>query len=236
MEAIPLNQFNTINIADGKEVRFDIQLIKDNKFGVKLDKNDKDIVKFNVDAHGKLQIELISKDRAKANSVINLLIYATETKELSLNNATSLDLNAKGDSITLNLNKVSELTFDRSSQFTKLKINAEDGNAIFGGAAMIHIEKEITKSLYLNLKNTNFISEWASYQNLNITANGQSSIGVRGDDREKNKEYSIQNLSLQTFDEVNLNFEKIKIRKATGSLSDQTIVQMPVANLKQMLK
>lgn len=227
MQAISLNQFNTINIADGKETTFYIRLIKDSKFGVKVNKNYKGLLKFSVDKDGKLQIELT--DKTKKRDYINLLLYTPEVKALSMNNVSTIEINAKGDSLSVNLKKFNQLRFERATQFQKLSVNAEDGN-------YFNIDKEIAKSLTLKLRNANFSSEWTSYQDLNISTAGKSDISVTGDDREKNKVYSIQHLTLNTSDKATVNFEKIKIQKALGMLSDQTIVQMPAINLKQMLK
>lgn len=227
MDAISLNRFDAINIADGKETTFYIRLVKDSKFGIKVNKSDKDFVKFSVDKDGKLQIELTEK--TKERRYINLLIYTPAVNTLSANNVSTIELNAKGDSLSVYLKKFNQLRFERSTQFQKLSINAEDGN-------FFNIEKEITKSLTMKLTNTNFLSEWASYQDLNISSVGESTISVKGDDRGEKKEYSIQHLTLNTSDKATVNFEKIKIQKATGTLSDQTLVQMPAVNLKQMLK
>jgi len=227
MDAISLNRFDAINITDGKETTFYIRLVKDNKFGIKVNKSDKDFVKFSVDKDGKLQIELTEK--TKERRYINLLIYTPAVNTLSANNVSTIELNAKGDSLSVYLKKFNQLRFERSTQFQKLSINAEDGN-------FFNIEKEITKSLTMKLTNTNFLSEWASYQDLNISSVGESTISVKGDDRGEKKEYSIQHLTLNTSDKATVNFEKIKIQKATGTLSDQTLVQMPAVNLKQMLK
>lgn len=227
MDAISLNRFDAINIADGKETTFYIRLVKDNKFGIKVNKSDKDFVKFSVDKDGKLQIELTEK--TKERRYINLLIYTPAVNTLRANNVSTIELNAKGDSLSVYLKKFNQLRFERSTQFQKLSINAEDGN-------FFNIEKEITKSLTMKLTNTNFLSEWASYQDLNISSVGESTISVKGDDRGEKKEYSIQHLTLNTSDKATVNFEKIKIQKATGTLSDQTLVQMPAVNLKQILK
>ena len=227
MDAISLNRFDAINITDGKETTFYIRLVKDSKFGIKVNKSDKDFVKFSVDKDGKLQIELTEK--TKERRYINLLIYTPAVNTLSANNVSTIELNAKGDSLSVYLKKFNQLRFERSTQFQKLSINAEDGN-------FFNIEKEITKSLTMKLTNTNFLSEWASYQDLNISSVGESTISVKGDDRGEKKEYSIQHLTLNTSDKATVNFEKIKIQKATGTLSDQTLVQMPAVNLKQMLK
>lgn len=226
MDPISLNKFSAINIANGKEVHFYIRLIKDNKFGVKINKGDKNFIKFDVDPQGQLQIELL--DKKGRNDYISLFIYTPTVKALNVTNAGGIEINAQTDSLSVILKKVKDVSFNSASAITRLSITAEEGNNI-------NMEKEIAKFLTLKLTNTNFLSEWASYQDLNIETAGKTAITIKGDHRGE-KEYSIQNLTLHTTDKAVVNFEDIKIQRATGTLSDQTMVQMPAVNLKQMLK
>jgi len=226
MDAIPLNQFTTINIADGKKTTLYIHLVKDSKFGVKVNKTDKGFVKFNVDKDGQLQIELTAK--TKERGYINLLIYAPETKELNASNVSTLELDAKGDAIDINLKKFEELRFAGSTKFQKLNIYTEDGYTNIEGNA-------VAKSIFLNLKNANFRSAGVSFQDLNISSMGKSNVDVFGGKIDQAK-FNIQNLTLKTTDSANVIFRDIAIGNAKGSLSDQTTIQLPVASLKQILK
>lgn len=226
MEAIALNQFNAINIADGKEVHFYIHLVKDKKFGVKVAKTEKDFVKFSVDKDGQLQINLTKK--TEEYRYIELFVYAPETKNLSANNVSTLELKAKGDTLALNLKKFLNLKFNEASLLQKLSINAENGYTNIE-------ENAIAKSIYLNLKGANFRSVGVSFENLDITSTGNSEIDVFGGNGHE-KKYKIRNLALKTIDSANVTFRAIAIEKAKGSLSDQTTVQLPVNTLKQLLK
>ncbi|MFN0255117.1 GIN domain-containing protein [Pedobacter ureilyticus] len=226
MEAIALSQFNTINVTDGKEFTFYIRIIKDSKFGVKINKEHKDLIKCNVDKDGKLQISLT--DNNIERRYINLLVYAPKTTGLSVNNASSIDLNAKGDSITINLKKFNDFRFDRDAKFQKASIYAEDGYTNIE-------ENSAAKSIDLILRNANFRSSGVSFDDLNIASTGKVDIDVFGGKADKEK-YVIRNLTLKTTDSANVTFRSIDIEKAKGSLSDQTTVQLPVSTLKQMLK
>lgn len=221
-----LTPFQTVNIVDGKGFYFNVRLIKDAKYGVKIPEGYKDGIKLNVDAQGQLQVELTAKN--DGNSYITLLIYAPDTKGINLVGAQGLELNAKVDSLNINLKKTSSLTFNSDTKIGKLSVVTED-------VSTLSIEKEIAKSLYLNLKNTNFTSEWTSYQDLSIATAGNSTVTVKGDEREA-KKYSIENLTLNTADIAKIGFESVTISNCKGSLSDQTQVQMPAVNLKQLFK
>ena len=225
MEAIPLSKFNAINIADGRDVSFYIHLVKDKKFGVKIPKGDKDFIRFSVDKDGQLQIHLTPKN--KEYSYIELFVYAPETNVLNANNTSTIELNAKGDSLSVNLKKFNELKFNEATLLQKLSINAENGYTIIQ-------ENAISKSVYLNLNNTNFRSDGISYEDLSIASKGKSEIDVFGGNDDK--KHNIRNLTLKTTDSASVTFRAIDIEKAKGSLSDQTTVQLPVTTLKQILK
>jgi len=227
MEAIPLNKFNAINIPDGKETSFYIRLIKDHKSGVKIEKGDKDAVQLSVDAQGQLQIVL--EDKKDRRSYINIYVYAPNTNTINIINSGNVEVNSKTDSLAISLKKTKYLSFGSTSAFNKLSITADDGSNI-------NIDKDIAKSLNLKLYNTSFTSSWASYQDLNIITAGKSEISIQGDIEQRKKVFQIQNLNLHTTDSATVNFDGIKIQKATGSLSDQTTIQMPIINLKQILK
>lgn len=217
--------FQSVEIANGKGMYFSIRLIKDTKFGVKIPDQFKDMVKLNVDAQGRLQVE-VTKNESHNNNYLTLFIYAPATNAISIAEADGMELKAKTDSLALSLKKLNRLTFDGETAINKLTVAAED-------VSEANIEKEVAKSLYLNLKNTSFTSEWASYQDLSITTAGNSTIDIKGDERQV-KEYSIQNLRLNTTEKAKVNLENMTIRSCRGSLSDQTLVSMPAVNLKQL--
>lgn len=225
MDALPLSQFNAVNIADGKEIDFYIHLVKDKKFGVKVSKGYKDVVKLDVDKDGRLQISLTPTKNAY--NYIELFVYAPETKALSAHNFRDLELEVTGDSLSLNLKKFLNLKFKEATKLEKLSINSEDGYTTIE-------ENAFVKSLQLNLTSASFKSEGLSFEDLNISSSGKSEIDVFGSNTEK--KHKIRNLTLKTTDSANVTFKAIDIEKTIGSLSDQTTIQLPVVNLKQLLK
>lgn len=233
MEAIPLSQFSTISLADGKGINLYNRIIKDHKYGLKINKQDKDLIKCSVNQAGQLQIALT--DKIKGHYNISLFVYAPETKAINIDNASSISLNAKGDSLLVNLKKFSDLKFDEATLFNKLSINADGLGTSSDAVNRIDIESKITNSLHLNLKHSNFRSESVSYQDLNITSVGKNEIQVFGD-RDNKEKFTIKNLYLTTIDSANVTFKSIDIANAKGSLSNQTSIQLPVINLKQLLK
>lgn len=218
--------FESINIADAKGLSVNIQLIKDEKFGIKISEGIKDLIGTSVDANGQLQITI--KRKSENRQYITILIYAPKFKQLNLAQASGLDLTAKMDSLSLNVKGTEDIRFTEDTHLTNLNLSAID-------VAQVYVRDNQIKSIALDLKNTNFKSEDSSFDHLSITTSGKSEIRVIGDE-EKADKYGIKNLVLHTLDQTFVKFEGINIANCSGSFSDQTTVQMPAVNLNQMYK
>lgn len=218
--------FETINIADAKGLSVNVQLIKDEKFGIKISEGIKDLIGTSVDANGQLQITI--KRKSENRQYITILIYAPKFKQLNLAQASGLDLTAKMDSLSLNVKGTEDIRFTEDTHLTNLNLSAID-------VAQVYVRDNQIKSMALDLKNTNFKSEDNSFDHLSITTSGKSEIRVIGDE-EKVDKYGIKNLVLHTLDQTFVKFEGINITNCSGSFSDQTKVQMPAVNLNQMYK
>lgn len=226
MEAISLANFKSVNIPDGKYISFNIRVIKSDKFGVKIYNRDKKLVKFNVDQEQRLIIDPLEVLAEKTH--INLYVYSPNITKVAIKNAYTVDVDAVADTLLLHLDNIKYLSFDRATNCKKLSIEANKANNI-------NVDRSIAKSLVLNLTSSNYISERVSYQDLSINISGKTGVYIKGG-RDNEKKFFVNNLALQANDEATINFDNVKVEKATGSISDQTIIKMPAINLKQLLK
>ena len=226
MVSVPISKsFDSINIADGKKITFRINLIKDDKFGIKIPNSLKDQISIHPDANGQLQIEVRASPNDE-NQYANIYIYCPNVKGISVVNA-AINLTVKQDSININLKKTSSFYFE-DTQLNKATINATN-------CETVNLREDNIKSLTLKLINTNFSTELISYDFLSISTSGKSEIYITGS-REKSSNYSIKNLILNTVDQAEVKLENIKVNNCSGKLSDETQVQMPAINLNQMYK
>jgi len=225
------SSFQSINIADGKRLVLKIQLIKDDKFGIKVPNEFKELVSTAVDANGQLKISVKNfpnEDREGRSYYLNILVYAPNVNALTVDGANDLIIAATSDSLTLNVKNTETIGFEGDTKIKSLKLNTIDVNSI-------NFRENNIESVNLKLFNTNLSMEGNSFENVSITSAGNCTIEIRGGDN-KDKKNSIKNLALNTSDFADVKFENMEIANCTGKLSDKTLVQMPAVNLNQMYK
>ncbi|MBB2146506.1 hypothetical protein GM921_13470 [Pedobacter sp. LMG 31464] len=217
--------FESINIADAKKMGIYVNIIKDEKFGVKVPKELKDFISFNVDTNGELQITFKNK-RPENNNYNTIWVYAPNIKQVIVVNANTVNLDAKLDSLTLNVKKSGSISLQNDLTLKALTINTEE-------VKNLYLSNVDVKSLTVKLNGTDFKTQNNSYENLSIAAYGKSKIEISS---YEDKNTSIKNLTINTFDLADVKLENTKVDNCKGSFSDQTTVQMPAVNLNQMFK
>ncbi len=214
--------FNSISVPDAKRVYLELHFIKSAKSGVKVPTDMKNDIIFNINNSGALEINFSDKlDRSGNNrNGIVILVYSPNIDKLNLNNASSIVLTAKTDSLGINVTRSGMLIFGSPITFSS------------NGKVNRVINQTDIKKVDINLDSSIFNSGNINYQKLNITGKN-SSINIEGDPKE-NK--NIENLTINTFENSDLKIEHVVVNKISGSLSDETTIKMPVKYLKQMLK
>lgn len=218
--------FESVNIADAKAMGVYIHYVEAAQYGVKVSKNLKDSIDFKVDANGQLQISFKNMSAGRDSYYVSILVYAPAVKQINVTNTKALSINAKTDSLNLNVNKSASISFDKDAQINKVNINAEDVENVNAWESKI-------ANLYLKLKNSDFTSTRSSFETLSIASSGKSQIELKGGDEGKDIS-TIKNLVLNTVDVANVKLDRVKVSNCSGRLSDQTEVQMPAINLNQM--
>lgn len=219
MTSIPLKAFRRVKMADAQGNAYSFHFIKDDKFGVKIGNEFKDIISFNVSDSGDL--EILAKSLQK-NKYAEILIYGPSVSEFSIANVDALWLDAKSDSLIINAKKLQSITLNSDISLNSLSIITDQVKEIITGDLNM-------KVLKLDLNGTNFSSQRSSYELLDITATSDAKIEINGENK-----HSIKRLQINTRDLVSFNLKDIKVEQCSGSFSDDTKVEMPAVNLKQM--
>jgi hypothetical protein len=222
--------FESINIEDAKKLGIYVNIIKDEKFGVKIPKELKDVINFNVDANGALQITFNKNKQAKNdNSYTTIWVYAPSINQVNVANANSVYLDAKLDSLILNVKKSGSISLQNDLELKSFTINTEE-------VGDLYLSNVDIKSLNVKLNGTDFKTQNNSFENLSIETHGKSNIEISSYEDKSKAAYAVKNLSINTFDLADVKVENVKIDNCSGSFSDQTTVQMPAVNLNQMYK
>jgi hypothetical protein len=232
MESLAVSSpFEAVNIADAKGMVLNVQFIKDDKFGVKIQDDLKGLVTATVDANGQLQIVIKDKPKLEENRhgyYTDIYVYSPTIRSLNVANANDINIMAVTDTLSLSIQKSTGISFDSETHIKQLNVKTDHVEGI-------RFREDDIKSINLDLLNTNFHSEENSFENVSITTNGKCEVEFIGDHEVENK-YTINNLTLITNGIANVKLERIKIANCLGKLSDETQVQMPAVNLNQMYK
>ncbi len=225
------SDFKSINIADALNSDLTIQLIKDEKFGIKMSEEYKDLITANVDANGQLQLTIKEQRKAEENTIRfypKIYIYGPDITSLTVANASDLIVKSNAEMLNLNLNKVETFYFNNGTELNQLNLQAVQVKDLV-------LRRDKIKSANVTITDTKFAIESMSLDNVSITTNGSSKVEFYKNEEPKTPQI-IKNLTLITNGVADVKIENTTINSCTGKLSDQTIVQMPAVNLNQMYK
>jgi len=231
MEALAVqNSFTSVNITDAKGKVLNVQLIKDQKFGVKVPAAYKDLITLSVDANGQLQIAIKdnpkSDDNKRESYYTNIYVYAPSFTELNVSNASDVYIMAVTDSLAVNIQKSGSISLDNEAKIENLMLKTAD-------VTNVYFRDDNLKSVSLDLNNTKLIASSSSFENLSILTAGKCEIELEGN-YDKTKIYTINKLTLNTTGIADVKLENVTVNNCSGKFSDQTQVQMPAINLNQM--
>ncbi|ACU05545.1 hypothetical protein [Pedobacter heparinus] len=226
--SIPVNSpFKSVTIDGGNQLHLVVKLVKDEKSGVKFPDDMKGLITALVDGNGQLQI-VVKATGKKHDNYTRIAVYGPDIKELNVLNGKGINLNANTDSLALNLSHTGSAHFDPDTKIGKLNIRTAD-------VQQISFRETGTKSVILNLKNTNVKSDMSSFDQLSIYAAGTSEIELNGGYGEKTDKV-IKHLTLNTLGKAKVKVYNMKIDQCAGRFSDSTSVEMPAVNINQMYR
>lgn len=224
--------FTSINIADAKGITLNVHLVKDEKFGVKVPTEYKNLITLGVDANGQLQIAIKDQpiaDGQKGNRLYaKIYVYAPSFKGLDINNAGDVYVEAVTDSLAVNIQKAGSLTLNSESKIENLMVKTVD-------VANVDFRDHDMKAVSLDLTNAKLTTNSSSFENLSILTTGKCEVELEGN-YDQTKKYTINNLVLNTNGIADVKLENITVNNCSGKFSDQTQVKMPAININQMYK
>ncbi len=226
MSAIAINSpFQSVSIDGGAQLYLAIRLVEDEKSGVKFADNMKGSISAKVDGNGQLQI-VVKKSKEQRENYARIWIYGPHIKQLNVANGRGLNLNAKMDSLQLDLSSTGSAHFDPETKISWLSVHTKN-------VQDISFRETATSSVNLDLDGTNVRSEMSSFESLSISAAGNAEIelnGGYGGDTDK----VIKHLTLNTLGKAKVRILNMQVDQCSGKFSDSTQVEMPALNINQM--
>src|SRR5690606_5060029 len=114
--------FESINVGDAKNLSIYINIIHDDKYGVKVPNELKDSLDFTVDASGTLQVTFKNKSRKANNEYKTIWVYAPEVKQVNVANAEFVYLNVKADSLALSIKNSRNVVLSKDITLNALQL------------------------------------------------------------------------------------------------------------------
>ena len=223
--------FESVSLPDGLGMDFNIQLIQDEQFGIKISNNYQNRIAASIDKDGLLQLSVAnakSDEKRGRNDHAIIYIYAPKVSSIAVANVQGLSVKSIADTLSLNMSKVTAFYFDNGTQLKQLNLKA---NLV----KELTLRKDDIKSINAVINDTKFAIETMSLDYVNLTTNGNSKIEVYKYEDDK-KDQIIKNLVLNTNGIAEVTIENVKVDQCSGKFSDQTTVKMPAVNINQMFK
>jgi hypothetical protein len=227
----PVQAFQNVVISGSESSYLNVKIIASDKFLLKATNDLAPFIEYKVDQDGKLQISLKAERNYQQGT---LLIFSPNLKRITFNNVSVDRLSVNTDSLNIEITKGVNFRFGEDVRIKNLhlvkKTIYQEQDVVIPG---ITIEDAKIENLQAELN--------SAYLTVNNTPLRNVDLRVKDAKAEfKNEENRIigpiETLLLNSTGKNDVNFQHIKINKASGNLSDETSIQLPTVNLKQLIK
>ncbi|WP_316844603.1 hypothetical protein [Pedobacter psychrodurus] len=227
----PVQAFQNVVISGSESSYLNVKIIASDKFLLKATNDLAPFIEYKVDQDGKLQISLKAERNYQQGT---LLIFSPNLKRITFNNVSVDRLSVNTDSLNIEITKGVNFRFGEDVRIKNLhlvkKTMYQEQDVVIPG---ITIEDAKIENLQAELN--------SAYLTVNNTPLRNVDLRVKDAKAEfKNEENRIigpiETLLLNSTGKNDVNFQHIKINKASGNLSDETSIQLPTVNLKQLIK
>ncbi|WP_025143449.1 hypothetical protein [Pedobacter jeongneungensis] len=227
----PVQAFQHVVINGSESSFLNIKIIANDKFLFKATNDLAPYIEYKVDKDGKLNISLKEERNYQHGT---LLIFSPNLKGITFNNVSVDALAVNTDSLNVEITKGVNFRFGEDMKVKNLhlvkKTIYQQQDVVIPG---ITIEDAKIENLHADIT--------AGYLTVNNTPLLNADLKLKDAKAEfKNEENKnigpIETLSLNSMGKNDVNFQHIKINKASGNLSDETSIQIPTVNLKQLIK
>ena len=215
--------------ADFKDVK--IKVFKSDKFAVKITKDLADqLISFkNVD--GQIQIKLPSSEVYARGTII---VFSPALTHIKIDDVNLSQLFVReSDSLTLEVGKNATFSITEGTKIKSFSITNQNLKTISDYWIDNNIYNADIGQLDVKLHRSTLNIYNSSINTLDLDVN-TTKIKV-SNDKDKSHD-SLENLVLKTTGDCTVNFENTKIKHAKGEISNETSIQIPIVNLKQIFQ
>lgn len=227
----PVQAFQNVVINGSESSYLNVKIIASDKFLLKATNDLAPLIEYRVDQDGRLNIALKAEQNYQHGT---LLIFSPTLKGITFNNVSVDRLSVNTDSLNVEITKGVNFRFGEDVKVKNLRLVKktiyQEQDVVIPG---ITIEDAKIENLRVDIN--------AAYLTVNNTPLRNVDLKLKDAKAEfKNEENRIiapiETLLLNSTGKNDVNFQHVKINKTSGNLSDETSIQLPTVNLKQLIK
>jgi len=227
----PVQAFQNVVINGSESSYLNVKIIASDKFLLKATNDLAPLIEYKVDQDGRLNIALKAEQNYQHGT---LLIFSPTLKGITFNNVSVDRLSVNTDSLNVEITKGVNFRFGEDVKVKNLRLVKktiyQEQDVVIPG---ITIEDAKIENLRVDIN--------AAYLTVNNTPLRNVDLKLKDAKAEfKNEENRIiapiETLLLNSTGKNDVNFQHVKINKTSGNLSDETSIQLPTVNLKQLIK
>ncbi|WP_426327107.1 hypothetical protein [Pedobacter sp. R-06] len=227
----PVQAFQNVVINGSESSYLNVKIIANDKFLFKATNDIAPYIGYKVDKEGKLHISLKAERNYQHGT---LLIFSPNLKGITFNNVSIEALSANTDSLNVEITRGINFRFGEGMKVKNLSLTKKTTyDPQYVVIPDITIEDAKIENLRVDINSGFLTINNTPLRNVDLKLKyAQAEIK-----NEENKNIGpIETLSLNSVGKNDVNFQHIKINAAKGNLSDETTIQIPTVNLKQLIK
>jgi hypothetical protein len=228
MRTINVQPFKQVSIVGSNRTSLNLQLVKSEKFAVKVDKGKETDFVYQIDDRGNLELDFQNRD---GYNYLSVSIFSPEVEELSVSNVQLHNFTVKASEFHMKLEEQGDFNFGLNTKIDHLSLKISKSNFGMRWADVADEPLHGVRDLTLDLDSSSIRLHKKAFARLQVSIK-DSEIAFN---LQKDTASSIDEMSVTTQGKSAIYLNNAKIKQLSGSLSDQTATDIPVYYLRQLL-
>ncbi|WP_140938173.1 hypothetical protein [Sphingobacterium lumbrici] len=228
MRTINVQPFKQVSIVGSNRTSLTLQLVKSEKFAVKVDKGKETDFVYQIDDRGNLELDFQNRDRY---NYLSVSIFSPQVDELSVSNVELHNFTVQASAFQMNLVGQRNFTFGLNTKIDHLSLKVSKSNFDMRWVDIASEPLHGVRDLTLDLDSSSIRFHKKAFTRLHASIK-DSEIAFN---LQKDTASHIDEMNVTTEGKSAVYINNAKIKQLSGGLSDQTVTDIPVYYLRQLL-
>jgi len=226
MRTVSVQPFKNVRLVGSRKTTVNLQLVKSDKFAIKADKDKESDFVYHIDDQGNLEIDFQNR---KQYSQLSISIFSPQLGDLSVSDVHLQSITAQTDHLHINLERQQALYFGAKTQINSLSLAVKHSGIDIGWADSETLNAIQELTLDLDSSAVRFKKQALQKVTLKLI-DSEAAFGLENDSLDR-----IDELRIYTEGKSAVYIKNTTVAQLSGSLSDQTITDLPVYHLRKLL-